>query len=161
MATALIPGTFDPITIGHMDVIQRAGKLFDRLIIGIANGGNKQPLTPLAKRLEWLQELFSADTIKITPIEGLLVDCARSHNANVIIRGIRNSTDLDYESQLTGMNHHLAPDIETLFLLPQDPYRSITSTLVREIYHLGKDIHQFVPPSIAAHLDKERIHHGA
>jgi pantetheine-phosphate adenylyltransferase len=159
MVTAFIPGTFDPITLGHMDVIRRAGTLFDQLVIGVANGGGKQPLISLEKRLIWLQELFKTTHIKVVPIDGLLVDCVKAHGAKAIVRGVRNGTDLDYESQLAGMNHHLADDIETLLLLPQDQYRSITSTLVREIYRLGKDINRFVPPSIAAHLDQER-HHG-
>jgi len=158
MAIAFIPGTFDPITIGHMNVIKRAGVIFGQLIIGIADGGSKQPLTPLAKRFTWLQELFDLAHTKVVLIDGLLVDCARAHGANVIVRGMRNGADLDYESQLAGMNYRLADDIETVFLLPEDHHRSITSTLVREVYRLGYDISKFVPPSIAARLDQERRH---
>ena len=142
MKIALIPGTFDPITIGHMDLIERASILFDQLIIGVANGGNKQPLIALSTRVAWLRQLLNSEKIGVVTIEGLLIDCVRMYNANVIVRGVRNGIDLAYESQLTGMNRYLAPEIETIFLLPRDPYRSITSSLVREIYLLGSDIDQ-------------------
>ena len=147
----LYPGTFDPITRGHLDVIARGARLVERLVVGVAANVGKQPLMDLQERVECVAHEvapIAADTgtaIEVVGFDNLLVQCARSNGANVIIRGLRVVTDYDYETQMFGMNHRLDPGIETLFLMATERYQFISSRLVKEIARLGGEISSFVP----------------
>ena len=147
--TAIYPGTFDPITNGHIDLVQRAGKLFDEVIIGIAISTKKGPLFTIEERIEMVREVTqSINNVKVLGFDTLLVDFAHKQNANVIIRGLRAVSDFEYEFQLASMNRRLAPDVESVFLTPAEQHAFISSSLVKEVAALGGDISQFVPPSI-------------
>ena len=145
------PGTFDPVTNGHLDIIGRAARLADRLVVGVAINIGKEPLFPLEERVE----LVRAETAKlaveanavidVVPFEGLLVDFARSQGAQMIVRGLRAVSDFDYEFQMAGMNHRLDPAIETVFLMASETHQFIASRLVKEIARMGGDISSFVP----------------
>jgi len=151
--TAIYPGTFDPITHGHSDLVQRATQLFDHVIVAIAASPSKAPAFTLAERLE-LARMTLADVpkVEICSFDTLLVEFAKSRNARVILRGLRAVSDFEYEFQLAGMNRHLAPDIETMFLMPAEQFAYISSSLVREIAALGGDISGFVHDSVKAAL---------
>lgn len=148
----LYPGTFDPITNGHLDIIGRAAPLFDRLVVGVASNEAKQPLFPLAERVELIAaelEAVSARTgtaIDVRPFSGLLVVFAQLVGASVIVRGLRAVSDFDYEFQMAGMNTRLAPEIETVFLMASERHQFISSRFVKEVALLGGDIASFVPP---------------
>jgi len=142
---AIYPGTFDPITNGHSDLIQRAAKLFDKVIVAIAGSTHKVPLFPLERRVALAREVLGkVPNIEVTSFDCLLVDYVRNCNAHVIIRGLRAVSDFEYEFQLAGMNRRLAPDVETMFLTPAEQYAFISSTLVREVAKHGGDISPFV-----------------
>ena len=151
--TAIYPGTFDPITHGHSDLIQRATQLFDHVIVAIAASPAKAPAFTLAERLE-LARMTLADMprVEICSFDTLLVEFAKSRDARVILRGLRAVSDFEYEFQLAGMNRHLAPEIETMFLMPAEQFAYISSSLVREIAALGGDISGFVHDSVKAAL---------
>ena len=151
MTTRVIyPGTFDPVTNGHADLIGRAAKLFDEVIVGVANSPSKRPLFDLAERVQLVQQVTSQlPNVKVVGFSGLLVDFAKEHQANVLIRGLRAVSDFEYEFQLANMNRQLAPDVESMFLTPSEKYSFISSTLVREIAALGGDISKFVHPAVA------------
>lgn len=157
MNTAIYPGTFDPITNGHKDLIQRAALLFDHLIVAIADNAKKSPAFTLVERVA-LAELVLADLHNVTVIgfDCLLVHFARKHQASIIVRGLRAVSDFEYEFQLAGMNRKLAPEIETIFLTPAEQYSHLSSSLVREIAALGGDVSDFVDPHIEAAL-RERM----
>ena len=143
---AIYPGSFDPITNGHIDVIDRASHLFNKVIVAIAKNNNKSNFIGLDKRLILAtQALKHLDNVVVKTFNTLLVDFTKTQNANVIIRGLRAVSDFEYEFQLAGMNKKLDPNIETLFITPNEQYANISSTLVREIAQLGGDISQFVP----------------
>lgn len=150
--TALYPGTFDPVTNGHIDVIGRAARLVDRLVIGVAMNAGKGPLFPLEERAELVRaetDAIAARTgcdIRVMPFTGLLVHFAREVGAQMIVRGLRAVTDFDYEFQMAGMNARLDPDIETVYLMASERNHFISSRFVKEIAQLGGDIHSFVPP---------------
>ena len=147
--TAIYPGTFDPITLGHCDLVRRAGQLFDRIIIAIAASPNKTPVFSLQERIDMVQDSLSdVDNVSVMGFDTLLVDFARQQQARVIIRGLRAVSDFEYEFQLAGMNRKLAADIETLFLMPAEQFANISSSLVREIAALGGDIADFVHDSV-------------
>ncbi|HAG61793.1 MAG: pantetheine-phosphate adenylyltransferase [Legionellales bacterium] len=149
MKTAIFPGTFDPVTKGHEDLIARAVKLCDRLIVGVATSARKAPHFVLDDRLAMCQLAFSQfDSVDIVPVSGLLVDCAREHGAEVIVRGLRAVSDFDYEFQLAGMNDMLAPDIETVFLPSTQEYAYLSATMVREILMLERDPSLFLSPVV-------------
>ena len=154
MRIGLYPGTFDPITLGHIDIIRRACSLVDRLVIGIAINRDKGPLFSLEERLEMVQaecaKLSDKTGTEIVahPFENLLIDCARDVGATLIVRGLRAVADFEYEFQLAGMNRRLAPDIETVFLTPAEQYTYISSSLVREVARLGGDVSDFVHPEV-------------
>ena len=152
--TVIYPGTFDPITNGHTDLVQRAAKLFDRVVVAIARGGqSKGPVFSLEERVALVTEVFAGqDNIEVLGFDILLVDFAREQGANVILRGLRAVSDFEYEFQLASMNRHLSPQIETLFLTPAEEYSYISSSLVREVAVLGGDVTSFVPPNVAAAL---------
>lgn len=146
---ALYPGTFDPITNGHIDLVQRAANLFDEVIVSIASSQKKKPRFTLEERIE-LAEKVLADCPNVT-VKGfdiLLVDFAKQQNATVLIRGLRAISDFEYEFQLASMNRNLAPNIESLFLMPADEYSFISSSLVKEVAALGGDVSNFVHPLV-------------
>lgn len=143
--TAIYPGTFDPITLGHSDLIQRASQLFDRLVIAIAANPKKTPVFSLPERIELVQaSVAPCHNVTVMGFDSLLVDFARQQQARVIIRGLRAVSDFEYEFQLAGMNRKLAADIETLFLMPAEQFANISSSLVREVASLGGDVTDFV-----------------
>lgn len=150
---AIYPGTFDPITHGHTDIIQRSSQLFDHVIVAIAENTNKGPSIPFATRLSLTKQVLATmPTIEVKGFNSLLIDFAKEHHANIIIRGLRAVSDFEYEFQLAGMNRQLSADIETIFLTPTATHSTISSSLVREIAQLGGNISQFVDPIIADHL---------
>ena len=146
---AIYPGSFDPITNGHVDLIHRACKLFDKVIIAIAQNTNKDSFLSIDQRVKAVETAIEPLTnTRVMSFDSLLVDFAREHNAQIIIRGLRAVSDFDYEFQLSGMNKRLNPAIETLFMTPSEEFANISSSLVREILSLGGDISQFVPESV-------------
>lgn len=153
--TAVYPGTFDPITNGHTDLIERAARLFERVIVAVAANPSKQPAFSLEERVEMVKEVTaSLANIEVHSFDNLLVDFAHQYNASVILRGLRAVSDFEYEFQLAGMNRRLAADIETLFLTPAEKYSYISSSLVREIASLGGDISPFVHEKVRAALNR-------
>jgi pantetheine-phosphate adenylyltransferase len=154
MRIGLYPGTFDPVTLGHTDIIRRATILFDRLVIGVAINRDKSPLFSLDERVAMISaecEEISADTgceILVHPFENLLIDCAQDVGANVIIRGLRAVADFEYEFQMVGMNRVLDDTIETVFLMADADHQAIASRLVKEIARLGGDVSRFVAPEV-------------
>ena len=150
---AVYSGTFDPITLGHIDVAQRAAGLFDQLIVAVATAHHKKTLFGLEARVTLVQAaLKNVANVRVLPFDGLVVDFCKTHNASAVVRGIRNVTDFDYEAQMAAMNRKLAPHIETVFLLPDAPVACISSTLVREISKLGGDVSQMVSAQVLAAL---------
>tara|TARA_B100000953_G_scaffold232178_1_gene193539 strand:+ start:216 stop:698 length:483 start_codon:yes stop_codon:yes gene_type:complete len=146
---AIYPGSFDPITNGHVDLIHRACKLFDKVIIAITQNTNKDSFLSINQRVKAVESAIEPLTnTRVLSFDSLLVDFAREHNAQIIIRGLRAVSDFDYEFQLSGMNKRLNPAIETLFMTPSEEFANISSSLVREILFLGGDISQFVPESV-------------
>ena len=151
--TAIYPGTFDPITNGHIDLVQRAARLFDKVIVGVAENAGKQPVMPVVERLQLAQEaLLGITNAEVCRFNILLVEFVKQQGAAVIIRGLRAVSDFEYEFQLASMNRHLDADVETVFLTPAEQYSYISSSLVREIAKLGGDISSFVPANVAAAL---------
>jgi pantetheine-phosphate adenylyltransferase len=142
---AIYPGTFDPITNGHIDLVARAARIFDRVIVAIAESKLKGPLFGLEQRLALARHAIEAyPNVEVITFDNLLVECARTHGANVILRGLRAVSDFEFEFQLAGMNRHLGPEIETLFLTPAEKYAFISSSVIREIAKLGGDVSAFV-----------------
>ena len=150
---AVYPGTFDPMTLGHQDLIRRGAALFGTVIVAVAAAHHKKTLFSLDERLDMVRELVaSLGNVSVLPFSGLVRDFAVAQNAKAMLRGVRSVTDFDFESQLAGMNRALAPDIETVFLTPDSRYQFISSTLVREIASLQGDVAQFVAPTVLARL---------
>ena len=157
MNRVLYPGTFDPITKGHGDLIERAARLFDEVIIAVAASPKKNPLFSLDKRVELAQAVSAhLPNVRVLGFSNLLAQFAHEQQANVLLRGLRAVSDFEYEFQLANMNRQLAPDVESLFLTPSEKYSYISSTLVREIAALGGDIDKFVHPVVAQAL-RERF----
>lgn len=153
--TAIYPGTFDPVTNGHSDLVQRAATMFDRLVVAVAPNRAKQPLFSLDERVGLVRDMVSQldlNNVEVRSFPSLLVDFARSVGARVIVRGLRAVSDFEYEFQLAGMNRRLDPDIETMFLAPAEQYAFLSSSMVREIAILGGDVSQFVDDRVAAAL---------
>jgi len=151
--TAVYSGTFDPITLGHLDLVQRAAGLFDQLIIAVAIAHHKKTLFSLDARVSMAQAAAkSIANVTVLRFDGLIMDFCKTHNANAVVRGIRNLTDFDYEAQMAAMNRKLAPQVETIFLLPDAALACISSTLVREISKLGGDVSQMVSPAVLTAL---------
>lgn len=149
MKSAVYPGTFDPITNGHTDLIARAATLFDHVIVAVALDSNKETVCPLDERVSLAREVLAEfDNVSVQSFEGLLVDFAAANNAGVMLRGLRAVSDFEYEVQLAGMNRRLAPEIETMFLTPSEQYTFISSSLVRQIARLGGDVSEFVHPAV-------------
>ncbi len=153
---AVYPGTFDPITNGHVDLVDRAAPLFERLIVGIAESPGKSPAMPLATRVRLAREALDGyANVEVCGFDTLLAHFVRDLGAGVLLRGLRAVSDFEYEFQLASMNRHLIPEVETLFLTPAEEYGFISSSLVREISRLGGDVSGFVPPAVAAALQAE------
>ncbi|GGY26621.1 MULTISPECIES: pantetheine-phosphate adenylyltransferase [Pseudoduganella] len=156
MVVAVYPGTFDPLTRGHEDLVRRASGLFDTLVVGVADSKNKHPFFTVEERLEIANEVLGHyPNVKVESFSGLLKDFVRQHDARVIVRGLRAVSDFEYEFQMAGMNRYLLPDVETLFLTPSDQYQFISGTIVREIAQLGGDVSKFVFPSVDRWLRKK------
>lgn len=146
----IYPGTFDPITNGHLDLIERASQLFNEVIVGVAFSPSKRPMFELEERVALVQEVTrSLGNVKVVGFSGLLVDFAKTHQANVLIRGLRAVSDFEYEFQLANMNRRLMPELESVFLTPAEENSFISSTLVKEVAIHGGDISQFVPAAVA------------
>ena len=155
--TAVYPGTFDPMTLGHEDLIRRASRLFDKLIVAVAAGHHKRTMFNVDERIAMAQELTRPyANIEVMPLRGLLSDFVLANGGNVVVRGVRAVSDFEYEFQMAGMNRHLMPDVETLFLTPSDRYQFVSSTFMREIATLGGDVSKFVAASVLARL-QERV----
>lgn len=155
MAIALYPGTFDPATLGHIDLIRRAAKLFDEVIVGVADNRDKSPLFTLAERVEMLEVAVNGiDNVRVIGFNNLLIDCVREQNADTILRGLRAVSDFEYEFQLAAMNRHLDPGIETTFLTPSESYAFLSSTLIKEVASLGGDVSEFVPAQVMKALKR-------
>lgn len=150
---AIYPGTFDPVTRGHIDICERALKMFDQVVIGVADSLAKEPFFNIDERLDMLQTVFEGnDQILVRPFSGLLIDFARDSGAEVIVRGLRAISDFEYEVQLAGMNRSLAPEIETVFLTAAQHFAFVSSSLVREIARLDGDVSEFLHPEILRRL---------
>ena len=151
--SAMYPGTFDPITLGHEDLVRRATRLFDRLIVAIAANPGKEPMFSLEERVELAQAvLVDFDNVEVMGYTGLTVNFAKDHELQVIVRGLRAISDFEYEFQLANMNRHLIEDVETVFLTPTETYTYISASLVREICSMGGDISEFVSPKVGVAL---------
>ena len=152
---ALFPGTFDPLTLGHHDLVSRAARLFDEVVIAVALSPGKRPLFELDERIALAQEVCAElPNVRVEGFSGLLIDFARQQGAKVLVRGIRSITDFDYEYQLAGMYRQLMPELEVLFLPARSELSCITSTLVREVALHGGDVRPFVNPAIATAIEK-------
>lgn len=146
---AIYPGTFDPITNGHLDLIERTSKLFSQVIVAVANSPSKQPLFDLNERVELVKHVIKPlNNVKVIGFSGLLVDLAKEHNADVLVRGVRAVADFEYEFQLTNVNRNLHPDLETIFLTPLEKNSYISSTIVKEVAKHGGKVADFVAPQI-------------
>ncbi len=155
--TAVYPGTFDPMTLGHQDLIARASRLFERLIVAVAAGHHKRTMFSIDERLALARDLAARHpNVEVMAFRGLLRDFVVGHGAKVVVRGLRAVSDFEYEFQMAGMNRQLMPEVETLFLTPSDQYQYISGTFVREIASLGGDVSKFVAPSVLEKL-KERV----
>lgn len=155
--TAVYPGTFDPITSGHFDLIERAGRFYDRLVIAVADNRNKQSLFTLEERVA-LAKAVTKDmpNVEVIGFSGLLVDFVKEINGQVLLRGLRAVSDFEYEFQLASMNRKLAPEVETMFMTPAEQYAFISSSLVREISALGGDVSEFVHPVVGQALKQKQ-----
>ncbi len=154
---AIYPGTFDPITNGHQDLVRRAASMFEHVIVAIAANPNKAPMFNLAERVDMARRvLHGLSNVEVIGYEGLTVEFARTNKATVVVRGLRAVSDFEFEFQLANMSRHLAREIETVFLTPQEQFTFISSTLVREIAVLGGDVREFVHPLVEAELKKHR-----
>jgi len=153
MLTVVYPGTFDPFTRGHEDLVRRAARLFDHVIVGIADSESKRPFFTTAERIEMTREVLGRfANVEVKGFSGLLMDFVATQNAKAVIRGLRAVSDFEYEFQMAGMNRNLYPDVETLFLTPAEQYTFISSTIVREIAKFGGDVSSFVHPAVLARL---------
>ena len=150
---AVYPGTFDPITLGHTDLVQRATVLFDEVIVAVAVGHHKKTMFTLDERMALVREAVRPwPQVRVESFDGLVRDFVRAHGASVMVRGVRSVTDFDYERQLAGMNRHLMPDVETVFLTPSDQFAHLSSSFVREIHTLGGAVDALVSPVVLQRL---------
>jgi len=153
---AIYPGTFDPITDGHIDLILRASKLFNEVVVAVATNQGKAPLFSLEERVEMAEQVTAhLPNVTIIGFSNLLVDCAKEYNADVVLRGLRAVSDFEYEFQLAGMNRRLSPELETMFLTPAEQYEFISSSMIREIAKLNGDVSSFVPKCVEERLIKK------
>lgn len=150
---AVYPGTFDPMTLGHEDLVRRAARLFDQVVLAVADSRTKRPLFTLAERIDMARDaLADVKNVSVEGFSGLLMNFVQEHDARVVIRGVRTVSDFDYEFQLAGMNRKLYPDVETVFMTPGEEHMFLSATLVREISVMGGDVSKFVSPTIAGRL---------
>lgn len=150
---AVYPGTFDPMTLGHLDVVRRAARLFDRVVVGVADSEAKRPFFSISERVEMAREIVRIyPNVEVMGFSGLLADFLRSIQADVILRGLRAVSDFEFEFQMAGMNRKLHPEVETLFVTPSDQYMFISSTIVREIASFGGDVGSFVPAIVSERI---------
>jgi pantetheine-phosphate adenylyltransferase len=153
---AVYPGTFDPITLGHEDLVRRAAHLFDEVIVAVAGSTSKATLFSLDERVELAQQVFgNYDNVKVVGFGGLLMQFVQEQQAQIVIRGLRAASDFEYEFQLAGMNRKLYPKLETMFLTPSDEYMFVSSSLVREVAKLGGEVEQFVSKPVEAAIKKK------
>ncbi len=156
MRTAIYPGSFDPLTNGHLDVVQRAAKLFDRVIVAVAKNESKNPLFTLNERVALVKKAVAdLPNVEADSFDGLLVEYVASKKARAIVRGLRAVSDFEFEFQLALMNRKLDENIETIFMMPKDTYTFLSSRIVKEIARLGGDVSQFVPPNVQTALQKK------
>jgi len=154
---AIYPGTFDPLTLGHEDLVRRASHLFDEVLVAVADSRTKRPFFTLDERVALAREVLAPyPNVRVEGFDGLLMDFLRRHDARIILRGLRAVSDFEYEFQMAGMNRSLNPDVETVFLTPAEKYQFISATMVREIASLGGDVSKFVQPLVHERL-KQRI----
>ena len=159
MQRAVYPGTFDPMTMGHVDLVKRASKLFDSVIIAIASSDSKKPMFSLEERIEIGNKIFADDPkVEVVGFSGLLVNFAKENDANILIRGLRVVADFEYEFQLANMNRAMSPDIESVFLTPKEEYSYISSSLVKEIATMGGDVTRLVAPVTLEALNQKIKH---
>lgn len=155
MKTCIYPGTFDPITYGHLDVLERAAKLFERVIVAVAISSTKNALFTAGQRVDLVRSnIGHLPNVDVLSFEGLLVEFARQQKAHAIIRGLRALSDFEFEFNMALMNRHLEPNVETLFVMPKEAYSYTSSSLVKQIAKLGGDVSKFVPPMVAAAMQK-------
>jgi pantetheine-phosphate adenylyltransferase len=153
MIKVVYPGTFDPFTSGHEDLVRRASRVFDRVIVGVADSESKRPMFTTAERVAMAQDaLAPLANVEVIGFSALLMDFVRQQGAKIILRGLRAVSDFEYEFQMAGMNRHLHPDVETLFLTPSEQYTFISATIVREIARFGGDVSHFVPATVDARI---------
>ena len=156
MRTAIYPGSFDPMTNGHLDVVQRAAKLFDRVVVAVAKNEGKHPLFTEAERMKLVKEAVAGlPNVEADSFDGLLVEYVAAKKARAIVRGLRAVSDFEFEFQLALMNRKLDENIETIFMMPKDTYTFLSSRIVKEIARLGGDVSQFVPPNVQKALKKK------
>jgi pantetheine-phosphate adenylyltransferase len=157
LRTAIFPGSFDPITNGHVDIIRRALRLFDRIVVAVLQNAAKQPHFTPEDRLAIIREVFAGEPgVEVDTFDGLLVDYARGRQATAIVRGLRAVSDFEYEMQMAHMNRHLSPAVETVFLMPDETNSFLSSRLVKEVFSLGGDVAAFVPPAVERRLRQTR-----
>jgi pantetheine-phosphate adenylyltransferase len=155
MRIAIYPGTFDPITLGHVDVVQRGLKLFDKIIIAVADSPKKSPMFDVQTRLDMVNATFADEShIQTLSFDGLLVDLAQAHGANAILRGLRAASDFEYEFQLAAMNRKLDAEIESVFVMAREEYTFVSSSFIREISSMGGDVNALVPEVVRPYLPK-------
>ena len=158
---AVYPGTFDPITRGHEDLVRRASVLFDRVVVGVADSRSKRPFFTLDERLEMAREVLAVyPNVEVQGFSSLLMDFLAAQNARVILRGLRAVSDFEYEFQMAGMNRSLRPDVETVFMTPSDQYMFISATMVREIALLGGDVSKFAHPMVVERINQKLQQQG-
>lgn len=156
MKTAIYPGSFDPVTLGHFDIIERSSKIFDKLIVGVLKNSAKSPLFSVEERVKMLRDVTSHfSNVEVQSFDGLLIDFVRGNHANVIVRGLRAITDFEYELQLAQMNRVIAPEIDTLFLTTNLKYAYLSSSMAKEVAMYGGDISSFLAPEIAEEVKKK------
>ncbi len=155
---AVYPGSFDPLTNGHVDIIQRGSRLFDRIVVGVLINLEKSPLFTVPERVAIAREVFRGWTnVEVDTFDGLLVDYARSKGASVIVRGLRAVSDFEYELQMALMNRRLSPEVETVFMMPAEPYTYVSSRLVKEVVALGGSVHGLVPGIVEDRLREKKL----
>lgn len=155
---AIYPGTFDPLTNGHLDLIARGSKIFDHLVVGILNNSEKQPLFPVQERVEMITDATREfGNISVSTFDGLLVEFARQQQAQALLRGIRAISDYEYEFQMALMNRRLAPQLETVFMMPAEKYSYVSSRLIREVFQLGGSVEGLVPPIVVERMQARAV----